>query len=108
MEPTEPATEQSRQQLFRHYREQLSRYKSANAELADVAWTLAELEQQISTLEADLAQNYDDYLAQRIKDLRRWRDSLEESVLQHMFLADELSDQVAQLRTALTNLPPDR
>ncbi|MBX0331397.1 hypothetical protein K2Z83_27475 [Oscillochloris sp. ZM17-4] len=101
MERTDTQADDSREQLRQQYREQISQYKSANAELADVAWTLSELEQQISALEAELAEHEDKHLARRIRDLRRWRSSLEDSVLRQMYRAEEIAGEVAQLRTAL-------
>lgn len=101
MEPTEQPTIDNREVLRRQYREHLSRYKSANADLADIAWTLSELEQQIGGLEDERKQSNDPYLSQRLSDLRRWRDSLEEAVLRHMYLTEELSTEIAQLRAAL-------
>ncbi|NTW01936.1 MAG: hypothetical protein HGA19_11705 [Oscillochloris sp.] len=91
----------SYEQLLRKYRDQLSQFKSANAELADTAWTLAELEQQLSTLEDEIAAQPNDNLIRRINDLRRWRDSLEEAVLRNMYRTEELSAEVADLRNAL-------
>jgi hypothetical protein len=101
MEHKEPQAGDSREELRRHYREQLSRYKSANAELADICWTLADLEQQISALEDELAAGDNWHLDRRIRDLRRWRDVLEESALRRMYRTEELSAEVAQLRSAL-------
>lgn len=106
MERTESPADDSREQLRRQYRAQLSRYKSANAELADVSWTLSELEQQIATLEDELSQHHDAQLARRISDLRRWRDTLEETVIRHMYRAEEISAEVDQLRSALSAEQP--
>jgi chromosome segregation ATPase len=109
MERTEPLSGDDRAQLREQYRNRLGQYKSANAELADIAWTLSELEQQIVALEADLAREDDPQLARRISDLRRWRGSLEETVLRHMYRAEELLGEVAELRAALAeNAPADR
>ncbi|WP_129628116.1 hypothetical protein [Candidatus Oscillochloris fontis] len=88
-------------QLRQQYQEQLSRYKSANAELADVSWTLAELEQQIANLAEDYERSNDERIAHRLRDLRRWRDVLEETVLRNMYRTDAISAEVAQLRQAL-------
>ncbi|EFO79668.1 hypothetical protein OSCT_2450 [Oscillochloris trichoides DG-6] len=88
-------------QLRQHYYDQLSRYKSANAELADVAWTLAELEQQIANLEGDFERTNDERIAHRLRDLRRWRGSLEETVLRNMYRAEALLAEVTQLRQEL-------
>jgi uncharacterized protein YdcH (DUF465 family) len=101
MKRTEPQSEDDREQLRQQYRNQLSQYKSANAELADIAWTLSELEQQISALEAERERNADAHLARRISDLRRWRGALEETVLRHMYRTEEIMATVAQLRIAL-------
>jgi septal ring factor EnvC (AmiA/AmiB activator) len=101
MEHTEPQSTDGRAQLHQQYRNQISQYKSANAELADIAWTLSELEQQISALEADLAQEHTPHLARRISDLRRWRGALEETVIRHMYRTEELLAEVDQLRAAL-------
>ncbi len=106
MEHTKPDSGDGREQLHQQYRDQLSQYKSANASLADIAWTLSELEQQIGTLETN--QEPDPQLARRISDLRRWRSTLEETVLRHMYRTEELMATVAQLRTALAHtIPPD-
>ncbi|NNJ13563.1 hypothetical protein EKD04_024875 [Chloroflexales bacterium ZM16-3] len=107
MERTESQVGGSREQLRQQYREQLSQYKSANAELADISWTLSELEQQIGTLEGELAAHDDKHLARRIRDLRRWRSSLEDSVLRRMYRAEALSAEVDQLRSALNQKLPD-
>jgi septal ring factor EnvC (AmiA/AmiB activator) len=109
MERTEPPPSDQRDQLRQEYRDQLGQYKSANAELADIAWTLSELEQQISALETDLEHGPDPQLARRISDLRRWRGVLEETVLRHMYRTEELLAEVAQLRAALSqDAPADR
>ncbi len=88
-------------ELRQQYHEQLSRYKSANAELADVAWTLAELEQQIANLEEDFERTHDERIAHRLRDLRRWRGVLEETVLRHMYRAEAISAEVDKLRQVL-------
>jgi phage shock protein A len=106
MERTEPQSGDGREQLRQRYRNQLSQYKSANADLADIAWTLSELEQQISGLEADPEWQTNPQLARRISDLRRWRGTLEETALRHMYRAEELLTEVAQLRTALAQAAP--
>ncbi len=90
-----------RTQLHQQYHNQLSQYKSANAALADVAWTLSELEQQIRTLDAELEREASPQLARRINDLRRWRGVLEETVLRHMYRAEEILAEVTRLRAAL-------
>lgn len=101
MERTVPEARSAREELQQQYRDQLSQYKSANAELADISWTLSELEQQIGALEADLSGGSNEQLDRRIRDLRRWRSALEENVLRHMYRAEELLSAVAQLRSAL-------
>jgi chromosome segregation ATPase len=108
MEHTEPEARSAREELRQQYRDQLSRYKSANAELADISWTLSELEQQLSALEADLSHEASESLERRIRDLRRWRGALEENVLRHMYRTEELLSTVAQLRNALQQADPDR
>jgi uncharacterized protein YdcH (DUF465 family) len=101
MKRTESEARSTHEELRQQYRDRLSQYKSANAELADIAWTLSELEQQISTLEADHSHQASKQLDRRIRDLRRWRSALEENVLRHMYRTEELLSAVAQLRSAL-------
>jgi predicted nucleic acid-binding Zn-ribbon protein len=101
MEPSGNRAEHEREELRRRYRDQLGQYKSANAELADISWTLAELEQQIATLEAEEQAAPTAPLTRRISDLRRWRSSLEEHVLRHMYRAEAIAAEVALLRAAL-------
>jgi chromosome segregation ATPase len=97
-----PDTEQER--LRRQQRSLLGALKTANAERADLEWTLAELEQQIATLAAEQASLRDSTVQRRLADLRRWRGTLEERVLQHMFRAEELEAELVQLRERLGKL----
>jgi predicted nucleic acid-binding Zn-ribbon protein len=106
MERTEPEARSAREELRQQYRDRLSQYKSANADLADIAWTLSELEQQISALEAERSRGASEQLDRRIRDLRRWRNTLEENVLRHMYRTEELLEAVAQLRSALAQDAP--
>ncbi|MEI7770816.1 MAG: hypothetical protein WCI67_12535 [Chloroflexales bacterium] len=106
MERTETQPGNSSEPLRQQYHRQLSQYKSANAELADIAWTLSELEQQISTLETALAEEADPQLARRISDLRHWRGALEETVIRHMYRTEELRAALTQLRAALAHDAP--
>ncbi|NJM07152.1 hypothetical protein HC891_14660 [Candidatus Gracilibacteria bacterium] len=91
--------------LHKLYREQLSQYKSANAVLHDLAWTLAELEQQITALISDASEREqtDETHTRRLSDLQRWKTALEDSVLRQMLRADELAAQVASARAQLHN-----
>jgi uncharacterized protein YdcH (DUF465 family) len=90
------------EQLHSMYREQLSQYKSANAVLHDLAWTLSELEQQIATMQDESADAPPDKAqVQRLSDLRRWKAMLEDTVLRQMLRADELAAQVARVRADL-------
>jgi uncharacterized protein YdcH (DUF465 family) len=90
--------------LHKLYREQLSQYKSVNAVLHDLAWTLSELEQQIAALLGDV-DTTDENETQRLSDLRRWKSALEDSVLRQMLRADELAAQVASVRARLRAEP---
>lgn len=94
------------ERLLKLYREQLSAYKSVNAELSDLSWTLADLEQQIAGLAADLAAEPNPGLERRLSDLRRWKETMEESVIRHMYRAEELAASIADLRRIL-QAPPD-
>lgn len=76
-------------------RELLGALKTVNAELADLEWTLAELEQQIGALAAELTGAYDSAVERRLRDLRRWRGVLEERVLRQMYRAEELNAALA-------------
>lgn len=76
-------------------RELLGTLKTVNAALADLEWSLAELEQQIVGLEAELGRAHDPAIERRLRDLRRWRGALEERTLRHMFRAEELSAALA-------------
>lgn len=76
-------------------RKLLSTYKTINGELADLTWTLAELEQQIAALTAEAPPIPE--LSTRLDDLRRWQGLLEERILRHMYRADELMAELAHL-----------
>mgnify|MGYP005866082247 CR=1 FL=1 len=89
-----------RERLARQYRDLLGEYKTVNAELADHSWTLAELEQQIAALEA-AATPGDQRAAERLRALRRWRGTLEEQVLAHMYRVEAIAAELARLRAAL-------
>ncbi|GAB4437929.1 MAG: hypothetical protein OHK0015_31050 [Chloroflexi bacterium OHK40] len=102
--PDSLPSEQER--LRKQQRERLAELKTVNAELADLSWTLAELEQQIATLEAEDVAHGDGRAERRIADLRRWRGMLEERVLRHMYRADHLSAEIARLRAALEQATP--
>lgn len=69
--------------------------KTVNAALADLEWNLAELESQIAGLEAELARAPDAAVERRLRDLRRWRSSLEERTLRQMYRAEELNEAIA-------------
>lgn len=88
--------------LLKQYREQLSEYKTVNAELADLAWTLAELEQQIAGLRDEIAVQSGEQPEARLRDLQRWHEGLEERVLRQMFRAEALAQEVAELRRSLS------
>jgi hypothetical protein len=77
-------------------RELLSTYKTINGELADLTWTLAELEQQIATMAAEVSPPPE--ISMRLQDLRRWQGLLEERILGYMYRADELMAELARLR----------
>ena len=76
-------------------RELIGALKTINAELADLEWTLAELEQQIAALAATLEGAYELAVERRLRDLRRWREVLEERVLKQMYRAEELNAALA-------------
>lgn len=78
-------------------RELLGTYKTVNAELADLTWTLAELEQQIATLADETAASPSPGATQRLDDLQRWQDTLEERILRLMYRADELMAAIERL-----------
>lgn len=90
-----------RAQLRLRYRDRLDQYRSLNAELSDLSWTLADLEQQIAALGAQLGDTSDPAQLRRIGDLRRWKEALEENILQHMYRTEELAAEVAELRRQL-------
>ncbi len=93
---TEPPEEGQR--LRQQHRALLGALKTANAELADLAWTLSELEQQITALVAEQSTRQDSAVSRRIGDLRRWRSTLEDRVLRHMLRVDELEGEIRRLR----------
>jgi predicted nucleic acid-binding Zn-ribbon protein len=78
-------------------RELLGTYKTVNAELADLTWTLAELEQQIATLTDEAAVSPSPSASRRLDDLQRWQDTLEERILRLMYRADELMAAIERL-----------
>ena len=86
------------ERLRQQQRSLLGALKTVNAERADLEWTLAELEQQIAALRADAG---DHAVARRLNDLRRWRSTLEDRVLRHMFRAEELEAEIGRLRELL-------
>lgn len=90
-----------RERLMKLYREQIGQYKSVNAELADLEWTLADVERQIDALRAQLATAADPMQARRLADLERWKNSLEEGILQRLYRAEALAADVARLRDTL-------
>jgi DnaJ-domain-containing protein 1 len=92
-----------REQLQHTYREYLSQYKSINAELSDLAWTLADLEQQITLLTGRFNEAPDSHIEQRLHDLQHWKESLEDIVLRQMDRADELSILIGELRRHLSD-----
>ena len=91
-----PSTEHER--LRQQQRALLGALKTLNAERADLEWTLAELEQQIAALHSE---GEDHTVARRISDLRRWRSTLEDRVLRHMYRAEELEAEIGRLRALL-------
>lgn len=86
--------------LAAQYREQISQYKSLNAELADLEWTLTDVERQVAALRqpSDLSTSSD---PQRISDLERWKNALEEQILQRLYRVETLATSIAHLRLAL-------
>lgn len=89
-----------REDVARRYRELLSTYKTLNAELAEMAWSLADLEQEIATLTAATGAA-GARVRQRLRDLRRQRDILEEQSLQRMEQAEAIAAELGRLRRAL-------
>jgi hypothetical protein len=79
-------------------RELLSIYKTINGELADLNWTLAELEQQIATLAAESSDATHPEARLRLLDLRRWQGALEERILGHLYQIDEVLAALEQLQ----------
>lgn len=102
-----PTASEERARTHRRYRELLAEYKSVNAELSDLSWTLAELEQQIAGLVEEHTARPERSLERRLRDLRRWKESLEESVLRHMYRAEELAPLLAEMRRSIADLPAD-
>lgn len=100
-------SEAERAQLRLRYRDVLDQYRSMNAELSDLSWTLADLEQQIAALDAQPGAASDAAYTRRVSDLRRWKEALEENVLQHMYRTEELAAEVAELRRQLKDDPVD-
>lgn len=103
--PEETEAMAERERLARRYRDLLGEYKTVNAELTDVAWTLADLEQQIAALDAT-ANKTSPHTQQRLLDLRRQRDALEEQALQRMYRAEAMAEELARLRAALAAADP--
>lgn len=99
--------DEERAQLQLRYRERLDQYRSLNAELSDLSWTLADLEQQIAALSAQPGDQPGTAHERRISDLRRWKEALEENILQHMYRTEELAAEVAELRRILKDDPVD-
>jgi predicted nucleic acid-binding Zn-ribbon protein len=99
--------DEERAQLRLRYRERLNQYRSLNAELSDLSWTLADLEQQIAGLRGQLGDPPEAAQARRITDLRRWKETLEENILKHMYHTEELAAEVAELRRLLKDDPVD-
>ncbi|MFQ3661110.1 MAG: hypothetical protein SNJ69_01815 [Chloroflexaceae bacterium] len=97
------AAPQEREDVARRYRELLSTYKTINAEVAELAWSLADLEQQIATLAASTGVA-GARLRQRLRDLRHQRDALEEQALQRMDQAEAIAGELARLRRALDDV----
>jgi hypothetical protein len=79
-------------------RELLGSYQTVNGELADLTWTLAELEQQIALLTDEAATSAKPTIITRLNDLRRWQSTLEERILRLMYRADELMAALERLR----------
>jgi chromosome segregation ATPase len=102
-----PTAGDERARVHQRYRKLLAEYKSVNAELSDLSWTLAELEQQIGGLLEEYAAHPERSLERRLRDLRRWKESLEESVLRHMYRAEELADLLTEMRRTIADLPVD-
>lgn len=90
-----------RERLMKLYREQIGQYKSVNAELADLEWTLADVERQIAELRMHEEPVAEVMQARRLSDLERWKSSLEEGILQRLYRAEALAAAVAGLRDAL-------
>lgn len=80
-------------------RELLSIYKTINGELADLNWTLAELEQQIASLTAELSVATHPETQRRLLDLRRWQGALEERILSHLYQIDEVLAALERLQS---------
>lgn len=99
----EATTASERERVHKRFREQLAEYKSVNAELSDLSWTLAELEQQLAGL-AQAPDAQDSKVERRLGDLRRWKESLEENVLRHMYRAEELAASIAEMRRTIADL----
>jgi len=98
---------ESAAQAHQRYHEALAEYKSVNGELSDLSWTLAELEQQIASLVAEHIARPEPSLERRLRDLRRWKESLEETVLRHMYRAEELAAALAEMRRTIADLPTE-
>jgi len=92
-----------REDVARRYRELLSTYKTINAEVAELAWSLADLEQEIATLAASTVAA-GARLRQRLRDLRQQRDALEEQALRRMDQAEAIAAELARLRQTLGNV----
>ncbi|MGQ9928535.1 MAG: hypothetical protein ACUVS4_16920 [Chloroflexaceae bacterium] len=91
---------EERENVVRQYRELLSAYKTLNAEVTELAWVLADLEQEIGTLTAATGAA-GARVRQRLRDLRRQRDALEEQALRQMDQAETIAAELARLRRAL-------
>ncbi len=90
-----------RERLVKLYREQIGAYKSVNAELADLEWTLADVERQIGSLREQSDAAGAAASAWHLRDLEHWKNALEEGVLQRMYRAEALATAIAQLHNEL-------
>jgi hypothetical protein len=106
MEDAAPAFPE-RERLIKLYREQVSQYKSVNAELTDLEWTLTDVERQITDLRTQIPTGGEAAALRRLNDLARWKNTLEEAVLQRLYRAEALATAVAELRTTLRDPVPE-
>ncbi|MFV9504910.1 MAG: hypothetical protein AB4911_10145 [Oscillochloridaceae bacterium umkhey_bin13] len=94
-------TDHEREQLEQQRQTLIEAYQTLNGELTDLSWTLAELEQQIAQLQAELATRPAPEPERRLRDLGRWRSTLEERVLELMYRADTLAATLKQVLAQL-------